>query len=80
MTISLETVLTMKILAVMDWQEAGLRCVLEGGMALCVMTFGTTRMPQWCASNLGSLPTVSVLCNQVNVLDLKYASRCYWAD
>ena len=79
MTISLETVLVVKILAVMDWQEAGLRCVLEGGMALCVMTFGTTWKHLWSASNLGFLPTVSVLCNQVNVLDWKYLSRCYWA-
>ena len=39
--------------------EAGLKCVLEGGMALCVMTPGTTKMPQWCADNLDSLLMVS---------------------
>ena len=40
------------------YRKAGLRCVLKGGMALCVMTPGTTKMPQWCADNLDSLLTV----------------------
>jgi len=42
-----------------NWPEAGLRCVLEGDMALCVMTPGTIRMPLWSVDNWDSLPMVS---------------------
>ena len=46
------------LLVKMVSQEAGLRCVLEGGMALCVMTPGTMRMPPWSAHNWDSHPMV----------------------
>ena len=43
----------------MDFYEAGWRCVLEEGMAQCVMTSGTIRMPLWSADSLDSLLMVS---------------------
>ena len=43
----------------MDFYEAGWRCVLEEGMAQCVMTSGTIRMPLWSADSLDSPHMVS---------------------
>ena len=43
----------------MSWPEAGWRCVLEGDMALCVMTPGIIRMLLWFADNWDSHLMVS---------------------
>ena len=55
------------ILLMVRWLWAGLRCVLEVLMALCVMTPGTTKMPQWCADNLDSLLMVRA-CRQLTAV------------
>ena len=45
----------------MDSHEGEWRCVLEGGMAQCVTTPGTTKMPLWSADNWDSHHLVLVL-------------------
>ena len=59
MTTTLEIQTTMMLTTSRtNWPEAGWRCVLEGDMALYVMTHGTIRMSLWSADNWVSPPMV----------------------
>ncbi|ORU90486.1 MAG: hypothetical protein A6F71_05840 [Cycloclasticus sp. symbiont of Poecilosclerida sp. M] len=53
LTLMMTRIMWMDLKAV-DSHEEEWRCVLEGGMAQCVMTPGTTKMPLWSADNWDS--------------------------